>query len=192
MKCLEKLVLKAMDSIIPITTDPLQFAYRKNRSVNDTVALALHSAVEHLDTPNTYVRMLFLDYSSAFNTVLPTKLVAKLAGLRLPSSTCSWILNFLTERPQVVRVGNRVSTALTISTGTPQGCCLSPRLFTLYTNDCLSSHKTCHIYKFADDTSILGLIKGGDETNYRQQVDNILPPYKPCTSKVLWCSVLRA
>ncbi|KAK0147964.1 hypothetical protein N1851_012331 [Merluccius polli] len=36
MKCLEKLVLKAMDSIIPITTDPLQFAYRKNRSVDDT------------------------------------------------------------------------------------------------------------------------------------------------------------
>ena len=31
MKCLEKLVLKAMDSIIPVTTDPLQFTYRKNR-----------------------------------------------------------------------------------------------------------------------------------------------------------------
>jgi hypothetical protein len=127
MKCLEKVVLKAMDSIIPITTEPLQFAYRKNRSVDHTVALALHSAVEHLNTPNTSVRMLFLDYSSAFNTVLPTKLLAKLAGLGLPSSTCSWILNFLTERP--LRVGNRVSTALTISTGTPQGCCLS--LFTL-------------------------------------------------------------
>ena len=116
-----------MDYIIPVTTDPLQFAYRKNRSVDDTVSLALHSALEDLDTPNTYAQMLFLDYSSAFNTVLPTKLLAKLAGLGLPSSTCSWILNFLTERP--LRVGNRVSTALTISTGTPQGCCLS--LFTL-------------------------------------------------------------
>ena len=121
MKCLEKLVLKAMDSIIPITADPLQFTYRKNRSVDDTVALALHSAVEHLDTPNTYVRMLFLDYSSAFNTVLPTKLVAKLAGLGLPSSTRSWILNFLTER-----VGNSVSTALTISTGTPRAAGRAP------------------------------------------------------------------
>ena len=121
MKCLEKVVLKAMDSIIPITTEPLQFAYRKNRSVDHTVALALHSAVEHLNTPNTSVRMLFLDYSSAFNTVLPSKLVAKLAGLGLPSSSCSWILDSLTERPQVVRVGNRVSTAPTISTGTPKG-----------------------------------------------------------------------
>ena len=64
--------------------------------------------------------MLFLDYSSPFNTVPLNKLVAKLAGLGLPSSTCSWILNFLTERPEVVRVGNRVYTALTISTGTPQ------------------------------------------------------------------------
>ena len=91
-----------MDYIIPVTTDPLQFAYRKNRSVDDTVSLALHSAVEHLNTPNTSVRMLFLDYSSAFNTVLPTKLVARLAGLGLPSSTYSWILNFLTGRPKVV------------------------------------------------------------------------------------------
>ena len=52
--CLEKLVLKAMDSIFPITTDPLKFTYRINRSVEYTVALALHLAVEHLDTPNKY------------------------------------------------------------------------------------------------------------------------------------------
>ncbi len=42
---------------------------------------------------NTYVRMLFVDYSSAFNTIVPATLVAKLQTLRLnrsPGAAGSW------------------------------------------------------------------------------------------------------
>lgn len=53
MKCLEKLVLRFMASIIPITTDPFQFTYWRNRSVDDPVALILQSALEYLDKPKT-------------------------------------------------------------------------------------------------------------------------------------------
>lgn len=69
-------------------------------------------------------------------------------------------------------MGNGVSAALTISTGMPQGCSLSPRL--LYTHDCISLYRHCQIFKFADDTSILGLTKGNNETDYRQLVDSSL------------------
>ncbi|KAI3358706.1 hypothetical protein L3Q82_015114 [Scortum barcoo] len=55
----------------------------------------------HLQLPNTYVRMLFVDFSSAFNTVIPDKLILKLHNLGLPSSLCHWIRDFLTNRPQV-------------------------------------------------------------------------------------------
>ena len=37
--------------------------------------LTLHTALSHLDLRDTYVRMLFIDYSSAFNTIMPLKLV---------------------------------------------------------------------------------------------------------------------
>ena len=50
--------------------------------------------------------MLFIDYSSAFNTIVPAKLVPKLRILGLNTSLCNWILDFLTGRPQVVRMGN--------------------------------------------------------------------------------------
>ncbi|KAJ8364789.1 hypothetical protein SKAU_G00136200 [Synaphobranchus kaupii] len=133
MKCLEKLVLQSINTVVSDSVDPLQFAYCPNRSVDDAVALALHSTLEHLDKNRTYVRMLFLDYSSAFNTIRPMKLIVKLTDLGVPTPTCNWILDFLTDRPQVVRMGNKVSGKLTISTGTPQGCCLSPKLFSLYT-----------------------------------------------------------
>ncbi|KAI3352377.1 hypothetical protein L3Q82_005343 [Scortum barcoo] len=82
------------------------------------------------------VTMLFVDFSSAFNTVIPDKLILKLHNLGLPSSLCHWIRDFLTNRPQVVRIGDNTSSTLVLSTGTPQGCVLSPALFTLFTSDC--------------------------------------------------------
>ena len=53
--------------------------------------------------------MLFIDYSSAFNTIVPSKLVIKLETLALDPALWNWVLDFLTGRPQVVRVGNNIS-----------------------------------------------------------------------------------
>ncbi|KAK0138967.1 hypothetical protein N1851_024482 [Merluccius polli] len=47
--------------------------------------------------------------SSAFNTIVPTRLVDKLIELGLNTPLCAWILDFLTARPQVVRVGRHTS-----------------------------------------------------------------------------------
>lgn len=79
MNCLEKLVLQQINYSVPDTVDPFQFAYRSNRSVDDMVELTHHSILQRLDSPNTYARLLFLDYSSAFNTIRPTKVTTKLA-----------------------------------------------------------------------------------------------------------------
>ena len=76
MKCFERLVKGHITSTLPDTLDPLQIAYRPNRSTDD--AITLHTALTHLAKRNTYVRMLFIDYSSAFNTIVPSKLVIKL------------------------------------------------------------------------------------------------------------------
>ena len=52
--------------------------------------------------------MLFIDYSSVFNTIVPSKRITKLRTLGLNTSLCNWSLDFLTGRPQVVRVGNNM------------------------------------------------------------------------------------
>ena len=92
MKYFEKQVKDHITSTLPDTVDPLQFAYRPNRSTDDAIAIALHTALSHLDKRNIYVRMLFIDYSSAFNTIVPSKLIIKLGALGLfpPSATGSW------------------------------------------------------------------------------------------------------
>ncbi|KAI3360806.1 hypothetical protein L3Q82_012879, partial [Scortum barcoo] len=88
MKCFERLVKSFITSSILDSLDPLQFAYRPNRSTEDAIALTLHTALSHLDQRDTYVRMLFIDYSSAFNTIVPSKLVTKLRDLGLNSALC--------------------------------------------------------------------------------------------------------
>ena len=78
MKCFERPVNDHITSTLPDTLDPLQFVYRPNRSTDDAIAITLHNALSHLDKRNTYVRMLFIDYSSTFNTIVPSKVIIKL------------------------------------------------------------------------------------------------------------------
>ncbi len=122
MKVFERLLKKHICSSIPATLDPLQFAYRPNRSTDDAI-----SGCTHIDSKNgNYVRLLFIDYSSAFNTIVPTKLAVKLSDLGLNTSLCDWIQDFLTARPQVVKVGQFTSNSITLNIGASQGCVLRP------------------------------------------------------------------
>ncbi len=148
MKSFEKLVLAHLNDITGHSLDPLQFAYRANRFVDDAINMGLHYVLQHLDRPGAYVRILFVDFS-----------VAKLTQLSMPTSICQWINSFLTDRQQLVRLGKYTSSTRTISTGAPQGCVLSPLLFSLYMNDCTSKDPSVKLLKFADDTTLIGLIQ---------------------------------
>lgn len=160
-------------SCLPASLVRYQFAYRRNRSTEDAVAIGLHTALLHLEQPGTYVRLLFVQFSSTLNTILPHKLT----GLGLSDPICCWILDFLSDRPQRVRIGTYTSTTLSLSTGSPQGCVLSPLLFTLYTHDCSPTFNSNTFIKFADDTTTVGLISGGDESAYRDEVERLLRWY---------------
>ncbi|KAI4884632.1 hypothetical protein NFI96_014247, partial [Prochilodus magdalenae] len=75
------------------------FAYRANRSVEDAVNMGLHDIRQHKDYPGTYARILFVDFSLAFNTIIPKILSSKLYQLTVPPALCQWITSFLTDRP---------------------------------------------------------------------------------------------
>ena len=109
--------------------------------------------------------MLFIDYSSAFNTIVPSKLIIKLEALGLNPALCNRVLDLLTGHPQVMKVGHIPSTLLI-----PQGCELSPLLNSLVTHDCVAKHASNSIIKFADDTTIVGLITNDDKTAYCEEV----------------------
>ncbi|KAM9834023.1 uncharacterized protein ACBT44_009612 [Syngnathus typhle] len=89
MKSFERSVLNHLKNVTGTLLDPLQFAYRANRSVDDAVNMGLHYILHHLDTPGTYTRILFVDFSSAFNTIAPDILQQQLIQLAVPASPVS-------------------------------------------------------------------------------------------------------
>ncbi len=174
MKVFERLVKSQHLLLHPCYLGPSSVCLSPNRSTDDAISHILHSSLTHIDSNNgNYVRLLFIDYSSAFNTIVPIKLAPKLTDLGLNSSLCDWIQDFLTGRPQVVKVGQFISNSITLNVGAPQGCVLSPMLYSLYTHTCMSSHSSTSIIKFADDTVVLGLISNDDETAYLDEVERL-------------------
>uniref|UniRef100_A0A8B9GXH1 Reverse transcriptase domain-containing protein n=1 Tax=Astyanax mexicanus TaxID=7994 RepID=A0A8B9GXH1_ASTMX len=170
MKTLERLFLCLLRPQVQHAQDCLQFAYRAGVGVEDAILYLLHRAHSHLDKGKSTVRILFLDFSSAFNTIQPLMLQDKLDGMRVDPYLVAWIFSYLTDRPQYVRLKDITSDTVISSTGAPQGTVLAPLLFTLYTADFCYNSELCHIQKFADDTAIVGCIRDDNEEEYRTLV----------------------
>jgi hypothetical protein len=75
----------------------------------------------------------------------------------------------------MVKIGSRLMKLIILSTGTPQGCGLSPLGYRLFTHDCkVEDTSTCSvIVKFADDTTLSGLISNGSESGFLHQVASL-------------------
>lgn len=77
-----------------------------NWSTKDAIATALYTALNYLELPGTYVRKLFVDYSSAFNTIISDILVEKLSDLDVSAfiffvGTVQWQLSYFSHASNV-------------------------------------------------------------------------------------------
>ena len=71
MKVFERLVLRSLKAATDHQLDPHQFAYGPTDPSNDAVTFALHHIqMQHLEISGKYARVLFVDFSSAFNTII--------------------------------------------------------------------------------------------------------------------------
>lgn len=118
------------------------------------LAIALHSVLSHLEQRESYVRMLFVDYSSAFNIIIPDVLITKLKTLGLPSMC-------LDKRLLIQQTTNRETLSPTFSPPSHWTPAFRPLLYSLYTQECSSAHDQIIIKKFVDDTTLVGVILVG-------------------------------
>ena len=152
-KCFERIILPRLLNCTQPCMDPFQFAYKKNRGTDEATLTLLQQAYHHLENPGSFVGILFIDCSSALNTIQPHLLVKKLLSYNAAPRLVLWITQFLINRTQSVRFHRAVSSIVSTSTGVPQGTVLSPILFTLYTNDCQGTDQT-PLVKFSDDSAL--------------------------------------
>lgn len=125
---------------------------------------SIQYARQHRDP---YTRVLVVDYSSAFNTIISNIMVSKLSILGLHPLIRFWIKDFLTNRPQTVKLGPHLSST---EHRLPTGMCAEPT--TLHPPQCGPAHTSNAIMKVADDTTVVWLICGDDESAYRDEIQN--------------------
>ena len=164
MKVCERLDLNDLKLKVAPQFDPMQFAYQKDRHTEDAILILTELLYSHLERTRfgNSARVMFFDFSSAFNTIQPHILVKKLLDIHVPCGLIRWTLDYLiNHRSQYdwVNMGqSSISNVIFASTGAPQGTVLAPFLFTLFTSDCRSHSSTCPLIKFADDNALIGLI----------------------------------
>ena len=84
-----------------------------------------------------------------------------------------WLDGWLRDRVQRVCINGNVSDWKRVTSGVPQGSFLGPILFLIFIDDLEKGIKNL-LLKFADDTKLVGRIRGPDDVE-RLQSDTLIP-----------------
>ena len=132
---------------------PLISAYRTNYSSQHVIIRLLEEWIKNLDD-NLVVGALLTDLFKAFGCIPQDLLIAKLAAYDLSEEALMYILSYLSNRKQCVRINDTYSEFENIITSVPQGSILGPLLFNLSINDLLFFILIASVHNFTDDNRL--------------------------------------
>ena len=154
-KMLEKLVFNKLYE--HLTTYNLlterQSGYRAGHNTQIQLLFLTNQLYSALNS-NTDFTAIFLDISKYFDKIWHDGLLEKCkVQYNISGSLFSWLKSYLSERTQIVRVGNSLSSPAKIHSGCPQGSVLGPLLAIMYLNDLSDKIENPALF-YADDTSL--------------------------------------
>ena len=128
-----------------------QWGFTSKKSTTTALISVLHDWHHHLEH-GTEVCAVFFDLCKAFDSVPHRPLVHKLEEIGVNKYMLKWISDYLTDRKQQVVVSGDKSSALSVTSGVPQGSVLGPLLFLIYVDGVESvTLSDGTIAMFADD-----------------------------------------
>ena len=111
-----------------------QSAYRKHHSTETGIQKVTNDILISMNRQHVSLLVL-LDLSSAFDTVDHTNQLNRLQShFGISGSSLSWYESYLTDRTKFVSIKGSDSTNIPGQHEVPQGSCLGPLLFSLYTS----------------------------------------------------------
>ena len=169
-KILEKIVYKRMIAFLDKHNILFnsQYGFRKKHSCSDAI-MELVSEILKSNENGIYTACVFLDLSKAFDMLEPRILLEKMQRYGIRGVPSKWFTGYLSNRKLRVRCGTEkdpgvsYSSSYDVDYGTPQGSCLGPLLFLVFTNDLYRNLENCNAILFADDTTVY---KGHRNKNY--------------------------
>lgn len=130
-----------------------QYRFRSSRSTS----LGLLDSTEYITNSidkKQHVAGLFLDLRKAFDTIGHDILIRKLERCGVRGVVLNWVLSYLRDRKQFVKLNGCCSLCMDIACGVPQGSVFGPKFFNLYINGICKVSKVLKMVLFADDTNI--------------------------------------
>ena len=136
-----------------------QYGFRNGHNCEHAVS-KLTSAVLKGFQQNKFTLGVFLDLSKAFDTLACQILLDKLCKYGIRGMALNWFGSYLSD--QMIRVKCSVTTTgkveysdyEIITHGIPQGSCLGPLIYLIFTNDMAIHLEHCNSIMFADDTTL--------------------------------------
>ena len=169
-KLFERLYIKRLNEIVKdknLIIDA-QFGFRAQHSTVDQLHRVTKFIEDSLEK-GEYCVAVFLDVAQAFDRVWHERLVEKLYKM-LPCNHVELLSSFLSGRQFRVRYENSVSSFRRIEAGVPQGSCLSPLLYSLFTTDIPQSGRGGKLGIYADDTLVLSSSRSYREARQNAQI----------------------
>jgi len=135
-KIMEKIVVEQIKKYFSehnLNTE-YQHAYRTGHSTTTAMAQMTNDWLIASDNKNLTGAVL-LDFSLAFDLIDHKYLLNKLYCYGFSSTAINWFQSYLENRRQTVFFNGSFSHEKAVDCGVPQGSCLGPLLFSIYTND---------------------------------------------------------